>query len=628
MNKDLLIFDWEIFPHWNCMVCGKYTPDVKNFEYTVITSDLPFEDYVRQLKDLAFANYLVGFNVKGYDMQMLNFAIQGYTPEDLYQHSQLIINDKSDDGKWKDISYWRKYDFVDLQDDLKTMGSLKQFESNTGLSIRETTVPFGKEDLTEAEKAEIIFYCKADVAATNQLCTARWGYLMSKAHCTRLSDLTEAECLKNTSQKVCAKMLKAKKQENMYMTNYTIPLELDRVFRENIHSSILAQFENTPLVNDFAYKVKYMKNEITYGTGGVHSTYIAGYDKSGSPVPIFSIADDNYILVNADFENLYPSLLCNFNYFATGVPEDGRKLFKFLLSSCRSLKKKLKQLYRDLNGNINDEYRELFQERDSTKLILNASTGAMRLKFSDLFDPPNIISLCLTGQLLCTCMAKIVHNIGATILQMNTDGVLFRIHKDKLTDATELLTKFSKEVNIPLEIDTEYAVFQKDVNNYILLSEPQGKPKLKGRWAKQSGSNVPLVPLNAPIINEAVIAYYCNNVPLETTVRNCKHPLKFMMTTMKGRTYDGVMYTYDGIEHDAMNVNRVYASTDLRCGTLHKYKLDDSNAIYKRDKIASIPDHCGCWNEEVPVDGQIPNLDYNWYVNEANKKLKDMCRVG
>lgn len=611
MTKDIVVFDWEVFPHWNCMVYNIYN-GTDNIEFGVITSD--DENYVTELRRISKLGYLVGFNIKGYDMQIFNFACMGYTPEELYMHNQKIIN--SNDGKWKDLSFWRKYEFSDLFDDLKTMGSLKQFESNTGLLIKESNIPFGKENLSEEDKKEIIEYCKHDVFATNKLVGARWGYLNAKANCSRLSDLDEAECIKNTAAKVCAKMLHAKKKDNLNDPYYEIPEKLKRLFKSKIHPTIIAQFESTELSNDFSYEVRYLKNNFVYGAGGIHSTYEDS---------LYSISDGDYILVNADFENLYPSLLVVYNYYASGIPEEGKERFQFLLSECRRLKKHLKEMRKQGLSNT-DEYKEAFGLRDSIKLILNASTGAMRQEHSPLYDPQNIIALCMTGQLLTTCMAKIVFDLGALVIQTNTDGILFRIKRNKLQDCYRALQEFSEYIEIPLDIDEEYAVFQKNVNNYILLSEPNAKPKLKGRWAKKSGSDVPLTPLNAPVINDSIIDYYCKNIPIEDTVRKRMKPLDFMMTTMKGPTYDGVLYASENGEIDTTNINRVYATINKSRGTLYKYKIQDGKII-KHDKIASIPDNCTLYNDAVTDKTNLIDIDYDWYIRAAKKNAVEMKRL-
>ena len=234
MIKDFVVFDWEVFPHWNCVVYKRHGID----EHFVITSDDP--DYRQKLREMSSLGYLAGFNIKGYDMQMTDFAIAGYTPEELYAHNLNIV--ESEDRSWKSLSFWRKFEFTDLFDDLKTMGSLKQFESNTGLPIHESSVPFGKEDLTAQDKKEIIDYCIDDVYATDSLLDARMGYLSAKATCSKLSSLSEAECIKNTSAKLCAKMLGAKKREVLEERAYEIPEKLKPIFEEIIHPTILENF--------------------------------------------------------------------------------------------------------------------------------------------------------------------------------------------------------------------------------------------------------------------------------------------------------------------------------------------------------------------------------------------------
>lgn len=608
MLKDLIVFDWEVFPNWNCVCYNVYTGD-DNYEVHVISSD--DENYISKLKDMAYSGYLTGFNIKAYDLQILKFALDGWTPQELYEHSMSIINSK--DKQWKSLSFWGKFQFTDLFDDLKTMGSLKQFESNTGLLIKESSIPFGKEHLTEEDKQEIIEYCKHDIYATNKLVKARWGYLTAKATCSKLSALSEAECLKNTAPKVCAKMIYAKQQTHDEGMTYSIPAKLDPIFRKYIHPTIIDNFVGQPLVNDFEYSVKYLKNKFVFGTGGVHSTLADA---------LFCKSSDDYVLVNADFENLYPSLLTEYDYWPLGVPENGRELFKFLLSECRRLKAHLKTLDKS-----SSEYKEQYAIRDAIKLVMNAATGSMRQKFSPLYDPQQIIALCMTGQLLTVCMSKIVYDIGAQVIQTNTDGIVFRIHISELNEARDVLAAFSKDINLPLEIDEQYAIFQRNVNNYIMYATPDSPPKLKGRWAKKSGSDVPLTPLNAPIINEAMIAFYKSGKPIERTVSECKDPLKFMMTTMKGPTYDGVVYESEIGEIPTTNVNRVYASSVLSKGTLRKYALDDNGDITKRDKIASIPDHCSLYNEQVDFTNMPSDLDYSWYIKEARKSLVEMLQI-
>ena len=69
-------------------------------------------------------------------------------------------------------------------------------------------------------------------------------------------------------------------------------------------------------------------------------------------------------------------------------------------------------------------YYNLFKKRNAIKLILNATYGAMKNQYNELFDPYRATSMCYLGQLLLTALAIRLHDIGVTIIQTNTDGIL------------------------------------------------------------------------------------------------------------------------------------------------------------------------------------------------------------
>jgi len=103
------------------------------------------------------------------------------------------------------------------------------------------------------------------------------------------------------------------------------------------------------------------------------------------------------------------------------------------------------------------------------------------------------------------------------------------------------------------------------------------------------------------------------------------------MTTMKGPTYDGVVYEtkHENMAGDSLvgNINRVYAIDNDNCGSLYKIKYDDDGNVIKRDKIASIPERCRNYLDEVPKEGKLYRLDYDWYIKLAKKNLIEMEEI-
>jgi hypothetical protein len=57
------------------------------------------------------------------------------------------------------------------------------------------------------------------------------------------------------------------------------------------------------------------------------------------------------------------------------------------------------------------------------KLPCNAISGKMGSSYSSAFDQEQITSLRITGQLLITEVCEMLQDIGAEIINLNTDGV-------------------------------------------------------------------------------------------------------------------------------------------------------------------------------------------------------------
>ena len=179
-----------------------------------------------------------------------------------------------------------------------------------------------------------------------------------------------------------------------------------------------------------------------------------------------------------------------------------------------------------------------------------------------------------------------------------------------------------------MEEDFIEMFFQRDVNNYIELTDNPKKPyKLKGKWTNQKDhylytrdNNSPVANLNAAITHEALLLYYTQNIPIEDTINNCSDPLKFCFTTLTGRTYDKTYYYYNNEPRLVNKVNRVIATTDTKCGTLKKFKIC-KDGKHQYDKIAEIPDRCKVVNDDLKLTDDI---DKSWYISFAKSKLEEL----
>ena len=200
-----IVFDIEVFPQWWCIVYS----NPENTQVGVIQST--DSDYMKRINDIRYGKCLIGFNIKRYDLRILHLIISGGDPTDVHALSKAII-DNNETYPFNNYFYWRKFNFSDLYDDWR-YGSLKAFESNIGMSIKESSISFDKRDLTDTEKEEIISYCKHDVKATCKLLEVRREYVDAKKMLANTFSLNLAQSLKSTVAKLGASVLGAKKED-------------------------------------------------------------------------------------------------------------------------------------------------------------------------------------------------------------------------------------------------------------------------------------------------------------------------------------------------------------------------------------------------------------------------------
>ena len=272
-----------------------------------------------------------------------------------------------------------------------------------------------------------------------------------------------------------------------------------------------------------------------------------------------------------------------------------------------------------LNGK-SEKWKTLNAQQNALKLILNTTYGATKNKYNALYDEYQASSLCYLGQLLLAALANKLHNaVNALIVQTNTDGVLIKIKRSQLEDVRTLVKEWEAMTGFTMEEDFIEMFFQRDVNNYIEVTDNPKKPyKLKGKWTNQAEET--MANLNAPVTHEALLLYYTQNVPIEDTIYKCEDIKKFCLTSLTGRSYSKTYYYYNNEPRVTNKVNRVVATTDERCGTIKKFKIC-KDGKHQYDKIAEIPERCRLMNDTLEM---IADLDKEWYVQFAKNKIKEL----
>ena len=151
-DKDIIFYDVEVFPNLflvNWKRQGPNNPVVRMINPT----PAEIEELIRYR--------LVGFNCRRYDNHIMYARLLGYSNEELYIHSQRIINGERGAmfGEAYSLSYTDVYDFA------ATKQSLKKWEIELGIHHQELGLPWDQ-PVPEELWPKVAEYCDNDVIAT------------------------------------------------------------------------------------------------------------------------------------------------------------------------------------------------------------------------------------------------------------------------------------------------------------------------------------------------------------------------------------------------------------------------------------------------------------------------------
>lgn len=272
----IYFFDIEVFAHDNLIVFISNKTKERTYFHNGLPNDI--QNFLDSINPI-----LVAYNCKGYDKWILKCMLAGFTPEEIKEANDYIINGGEgwnlDAGKINLPPMW------DLMDDIVPRKSLKEIEGHMCMDITETTVEFDRPNKwNKQEFEEVLYYCTADVKALIPLMEKRRDYYQAKYTICEMGNIDFEYGLGLTNANLTAVFLKAKRQEHDDKNNYQYPsnFELQKILPEAkeyfdsfIRGDIDIDEQNLPLTLDG------MRGNV--GAGGIH------------------LALDNYIFESEDF---------------------------------------------------------------------------------------------------------------------------------------------------------------------------------------------------------------------------------------------------------------------------------------------------------------------------------------
>lgn len=547
-------------------------------------------------------NIWVGFNNTHYDQYIFKAILLGIDPYDV---SAKIIS--YDIPGWQISKEFYKIRMINYDVYRSKGNGLKTLEGFMGNNIKETSVPFNiNRKLTPEEVQETVKYCLSDVENTAEVFmedidtfNAFMGLI--KAFPEQLS----IKNLSDSSAQITANVLECERHTwddelDYYFLPCLRPNKYDYVrdFFEDHRGSYIfkSERERYQFYKDTSFTTDVAGVPHTFGFGGCH----------GAPEePIHAVGG----LYHVDVNNYYPSLLLAHGLVTRAAANNN---FKVIYDTRKSLKFKQK------HAKTKEEAKQYKKAQIPYKLILNALSGAMKDKNNKAYDPRNNNIMCINGQLMLLDLIEHLEVIpGFRLIQSNTDGLIIQIPDtdDAFNQMDDICYEWEQrcstdECEIRLETDQIAEIYQKDVNNYLWI-DMDGNVERIGAYVKELSRT----DYDLPIINKALVEYMVNKIPVEDTINNCDDLIEFQKIVKLSNKYQYV--EHNGIKYDN-KCYRVFASIDPKDGKILKCRTGNNPA-----KFGLTSDHCFIYNDDVHGVKVPDKLDKQWYVDLANKRLKD-----
>lgn len=562
----MLFYDFEVFSHdWLIVVMDM----TARREHVIVNN----RDELAQLYSGHKDDIWVGFNSRHYDQWILKGILAGFNPKEINDY--IIIHDCPG---WQFSTVLREFPLNNYDVMSNIDRGLKTFEGFMGNSIEESSVPFNIDrKLTPVEIAETIQYCRHDVEQTIEVFLRRKEDFDAQMGLITMFTMPLRNISK-TKVQLSAEILEASKREY----NDEFDISFPPTMQIEKYSAVVDWYRNEE--NRCYYDEEGRKKQFcidvagvphVFGWGGVHGAR-EQYNREG-------------YFVNMDVASLYPSLMIRYNLHSRSCnPEKFNEIVQTRL--------KYKAEKNPLQAPL--------------KIVINGTYGAMKDIHNPLYDPRQANNVCVYGQLL---LLDLIEHLEphCEIVQSNTDGVLVRLYnKEDFDLIDDIAYEWEQRTGLTLEFDEYRKVFQKDVNNYVIV-DADGKYKSKGAYVKKLSE----LDYDLPIVNKAVVDFMVKGVPVESTILGCNDLKEFQQVKKISGKYRYILHGGEPLKEKCV---RCFASKDEVDGGLTKV-----HAITGRTaKVESTPEHAFLWNGSVNGAKCPPKLDKAWYIGTAKARLK------
>lgn len=499
--REFWIMDYETIKNCFVGVFSSYTNDkTKIFVIHESRNDLKeFIDFLRENK--THGDWHFGFNNLAFDAQITEFILEkadhllnmetaSDVAEAIYAYAQSVI-EKSNNGEWLDYPEFKlSIPCVDIfklnhWDNNAKRSSLKWIQFTMDWhNVEEMPHPHNEPVKDEETLLSVIDYCINDVESTKAIFkfeNSKGEKVMasqinlrselSKKYNLKLYSASEPRISKEIFLHFLSEKLGRDKKDIRDLRTYRSKVVLRDIILPHIKfttpefNGVLNWFKNlevdTRILDDDddkkgpKYRMMHKNVPTDYALGGIHGCIKSGIYEAGNGKKIMT----------ADVTSFYPFLAITNNWAPAQIPkEDFCELYKGFFDERKKYGKGTPLNY-------------LF------KIVLNATYGLSKSRYSFLYDPELTFRITVNGQLLLSMLYEMISTRipGSIPLMQNTDGLEFIIDEEHELEFHNICKEWEDLTMLQLEVDEYQKMIIGDVNNYIAVYT-NGKTKCKGRF--------------------------------------------------------------------------------------------------------------------------------------------------
>ena len=608
-NRRVYVFDVEIFPNaFHC--CCKDTESGQLHKFEISNRKNQLDNLVDFFYYDSSEKMFCGYNNHHYDDVIINYIIDYYYKlsnmsylkicQSLYNLSKYIVETEDEKyeriKRWKYAHYFESMDLLTMQFSRKLRVGLKTMQVTMHYrNVQEYDGDFNA-PIKDSDIDEMIAYNINDVDSTEELLN-------------RLKPDIELRLFIEQEHGIdCLSMDSVKMAETFLLEEYSkrtgIPKNVIKEMRSPMDyiplKDVILPFikYKNPKLQDVledmkkqvvyskerkGYEKKFVLSNVVYsvGVGGIHSIHTP---------QIFLPKDDEFI-GHADVTSMYPSFLIKYQW----GPRHLGKIFCDIFADLYAERVEAKR--------TGQKIKNLF-----LKIVLNSPTGKMQQEVSWMYDPFNVFKIRINGQLILLMLVDRLLELGCEIIQVNTDGVVYRAKNSLREGIQEAISEVEQITQLMFETDEYEAFYQYAINDYFGVLK-NGEIEEKGMFITKNKLGKGLAPV---VIPKAVINYFVHHIPVTETIEKDREIRDFLMS----QAVDKKFKVIHG-DKPVQRINRFYASTN------GAYLFKD-NPEDDRDRQNMLT------KSGVTILNKFDNrkiedrkINYRYYISEAKKVIAD-----